>query len=140
MRKVTLAVTQMSCSDNPEKNIEKAERMIREAAKKGAQIILLQELFEHLYFPQDQRYESLNLAREAEGHPTLERMSDLAKELSVILPVSFFEKAGQSFFNSVMIIDTDGSFLGIYRKTHIPHDLDYWEKFYFSPGDTGFKV
>jgi len=140
MRKITVAVTQMSCSNKSEENFKKAEGMIRKAVKEGAQIVLLQELFENPYFPQDQKYEYLNLAREAEGHPMLERMSALAKELSVVLPVSFFEKARQAFFNSVMMIDADGSFLGIYRKTHIPHDPGYWEKFYFSPGDTGFKV
>lgn len=140
MRKITVAVTQMSCSNEPEENFKKADGMIRKAVKEGAQIVLLQELFENPYFPQDQKYEYLNLAREAEGHPMLERMSALAKELSVVLPVSFFERARQTFFNSVMVIDADGSFLGIYRKTHIPHDPGYWEKFYFSPGDTGFKV
>jgi len=114
--------------------------MIKEAAENGAQMILLQELFEHPYFCQDQKNKYLDLARPADEHQTLRRLSDLARKLSVVLPVSFFEKAGKTYFNSVMVIDADGSRLGVYRKTHIPHDPGYWEKFYFAPGDTGFKV
>lgn len=140
MKRISIAVTQMSCSNDPNKNLEKAEGMIREATDKGAQIILLQELFEHPYFCQDQKNMYLDLARTADEHQTLNRLSDLARDLSVVLPVSFFEKAGKTYFNSVMVIDADGSRLGVYRKTHIPHDPGYWEKFYFTPGDTGFKV
>ena len=140
MVEVVVAATQMSCSADREKNVSKAEALIREAAGKGAQLILLQELFETPYFCQDQKVEDLRLAHELEDHPTLARMSKLAEELSVVLPISFFEKANQAFFNSVMMVDADGANLGIYRKSHIPNDPGYWEKFCFSPGDTGFKV
>ncbi len=140
MRKVTVAATQMACSTDPEENVRKAEQAVREAAKKGANIILLQELFENIYFCQsyDNRY--FDWAREADEHPMLQRMAALAKELNVVLPISFFEKANNVFFNSVMVIDADGTQLGVYRKTHIPDDPGYFEKFYFSPGNTGFKV
>ena len=137
---ITVAATQMACGYDSDKNVSRAEELIREAAEKDAQIILLQELFETPYFCQDQNRHHLCLAKEGEGNPTLKRMSKLAEELSVVLPVSFFEKANKTFFNSVMMIDADGSFLGIYRKSHIPNDPGYWEKFCFSPGDTGFKV
>lgn len=140
MVEIVVAATQMACGRDPDKNVSRAEELIREAAGKGAQIILLQELFETPYFCQDLNIEHLRLATEAEGHPTLVRMSKLAEELSVVLPVSFFEKANQAFFNSVMMIDADGNFLGTYRKSHIPNDPGYWEKFCFSPGDTGFRV
>jgi len=140
MRKITVAATQMSCSRNTDENVDKASRMIRVASDKGAQIVLLQELFENVYFCQDQKIEFLKHAGEAEGHPTLAKMSELANELSVVIPVSFFEKANQTYYNSVVVIDADGRQLGIYRKSHIPHDPGYWEKFYFSPGDTGFKI
>lgn len=140
MSKITVAVTQMSCSTDMALNIEKAESFVRRASKKGAQIILLQELFLTHYFCKDQLSEYFDYAQEAEGHPVLDQMSKLAKELSVVLPISFFEKANNAFFNSIMVIDADGSRLGIYRKTHIPNDPGYWEKYYFSPGDTGFKV
>lgn len=140
MSKLTIAVTQMTCSDNEDKNVRKAEKMIRQASSQGAQIILLQELFAISYFCIDQDPKYFSLAQEAESHPMLEHMSTLAKELSVVLPVSFFEKANRVYFNSVIVIDADGKRLGIYRKSHIPHDPGYWEKFYFAPGDTGFKV
>ncbi|MET3289218.1 UNVERIFIED_CONTAM: N-carbamoylputrescine amidase [Brevibacillus sp. OAP136] len=140
MRKVTVAATQMSCSANQEENILKAEKLVREAAGKGANVILLQELFENLYFCQSYDNRNFELAHEAKDHPTLSRMSELAKELGVVLPISFFEKSNNVFFNSVMVIDADGTQLGVYRKTHIPDDPGYFEKFYFSPGNTGFKV
>ena len=140
MVEVVVAATQMACGRDSDKNVSRAEELIREAAEKGAQIILLQELFETPYFCQDQNRHHLCLAKEAEGNPLLKRMAKLAEELSVVLPVSFFEKANKTFFNSMMMIDADGSFLGIYRKSHIPNDPGYWEKFCFSPGDTGFKV
>ncbi len=140
MVEVVVAATQMACVRDSDKNVLRAEELVREAADKGAQIILLQELFETQYFCQDQNRRHLRLAKEAEGNPLLERMSKLAEELSVVLPVSFFEKANKTFFNSVMMIDADGSHLGTYRKSHIPNDPGYWEKFCFSPGDTGFIV
>lgn len=140
MRKVTVAATQMACGTTMEENISNAEKMVREAASKGANIIQLQELFETQYFAQEVNYEHLSVARPAKGHPVLERMSQLARELSVVIPVSFYEEAGSCRFNSIMIIDADGSQLGLYRKMHIPDDPGYYEKFYFSPGDLGFKV
>lgn len=140
MSEVVLAATQMTCSWNIEENVSKAEKLIREAAKQGAQIVLIQELFETPYFPIDQDTRHLKLARPFEGHPTINRMAKLARELSVVLPVSFFEQANRVFFNSLAIIDADGSPRGIYRKTHIPNAIGYQEKSYFSPGDTGFGV
>lgn len=140
MRKVTVAATQMTCSADSEKNIEKAEKLIRDAAKKGANIILIQELFQTLYFAQVVDYEHLRLAKPLLGNPILEKMSQLAKELNVVLPISFYEESNNCRFNTVLLIDADGRNLGIYRKTHIPDDPGYYEKFYFSPGDTGFKV
>lgn len=140
MRNVTIAATQMACGGNQEENLRKAEGLVRKAAAAGAGIILLQELFETEYFPQEETFGHYSLAREEEGHPVLERMSLLAKELGVVLPVSFFEKRGILYYNSLVMIDADGRNLGKYRKTHIPEDPGYYEKFYFSPGDTGFKV
>ena len=140
MREVTLAAAQMSCSWDREANLAKAEALVREAAGRGADIVLNQELFETPYFCQDQRQELFALARPAEGHPLMERMSALAAELAVVLPVSFFERANNAHYNSVMVIDADGSRLGLYRKSHIPDGPGYREKFYFNPGDTGFRV
>ena len=140
MSEVTVAATQMACSENMDENIAKAESLIRQAVKQGAQIILLQELFLTPYFCKDENKKYFELAREAENNPVLDRMSKLAGDLSVVLPVSFYERAGNAFFNSVMMIDADGTQMGIYRKTHIPHAPGYQEKYYFSPGDTGFKV
>jgi len=130
----------MTCSWNIEENVSKAEQLIREAAEQGAQIVLIQELFETPYFPIDQDTRHLKLARPLEDHPTISRMAQLARELAVVLPVSFFERANRVFFNSLAIIDADGSLLGIYRKTHIPNAIGYQEKYYFSPGDSGFRV
>lgn len=140
MRTVTVAATQMACSDDPDDTIARAEALVRQAAADGAQIILLQELFEGLYFCQDEWAGHLDRARPAGDHPTLAHFARLARELGVVLPVSFFERAGQARFNSVAILDADGTQLGVYRKTHIPHGAGYQEKFYFSPGDTGFRV
>ena len=140
MRKVTLAATQMACSDVVAENVARGETLVREAAAKGANIILLQELFEGYYFCQDELPEFYARARPAEGHPTLQHFQSLARDLGVVLPVSFYEQAGTARFNSVAIIDADGRVLGVYRKSHIPHGSGYQEKYYFSPGDTGFKV
>ena len=140
MRKITVAATQMACVDGAQENIATAEKLVREAAAKGAQVILLQELFEGLYFCQDELPDFLDRAKPVKDHPTLAHFSQLAKALGVVLPISFFEKAGEARFNSIAIIDADGSVLGIYRKTHIPHGAGYQEKYFFSPGDTGFKV
>ena len=140
MRKVTVAATQMACTDDREECVAHGEAMIRQAAGQGANVILLQELFEGHYFCQNENAAALQRAMPAEGHPTIEHFKGVAKELGVVLPVSFYEKAGNARFNSIAIIDADGTNLGIYRKSHIPHGFGYQEKFYFSPGDTGFKV
>ncbi len=139
-RKVTVAAVQMKCSQNVEENIKKAEELVRRAAAKGAQIILLPELFERQYFCQERRYEYYSFAKSVAENDAVLHFSKLAKELSVVIPVSFYERDVNRLFNSVAIIDADGTNLGIYRKTHIPDDHYYQEKFYFTPGDTGFKV
>lgn len=140
MSTVKLAVVQMSCSDVLEDNLEKAERFVREAAANGANIVLLQELFENLYFPQLERDDLFALAHPADAHPFLERFGGLAEELNIVLPVSFFELAGQAYYNSLMTFDAGGEALGVYRKSHIPDGPGYEEKFYFNVGDTGFKA
>ncbi|MGC2857330.1 N-carbamoylputrescine amidase [Novispirillum sp. DQ9] len=140
MSTVTLAATQMPCGDDFAANLDRAEGLVRTAAAQGGQVILLQELFETPYFCKDQLADWFDHAREVAGHPVLARFSALAAELGVVLPVSFFEAAGPAHYNSVAIIDADGSILGTYRKSHIPQGPGYEEKFYFSPGDTGFKV
>jgi N-carbamoylputrescine amidase len=137
---VTVAATQFACSSDPVQNLEAAEGMVREAAKKGAQVILLQELFETEYFCKEHRAAYFGLARPIAGSPTVKRFRALARELGVVLPVSVFEQAGNAYFNSLAMIDADGELLGVYRKSHIPESPGYHEKFYFSPGDTGFKV
>lgn len=139
-RMVTVAVSQMACSWNIQDNVDRAEALVREAASRGAQIVLLQELFETPYFCLEQDSKHLKLASTLEDNTTLKRFAGLAKELELVLPVSWFEQAGKVFFNSVAMIDADGEVMGIYRKTHIPNDVGYQEKQYFSPGDTGFKV
>ena len=140
MREVTVAATQMACSNDTDKNVSNAEKLVRQAASKGAQIILIQELFESQYFCMDQKEELFELSKPFNNHPTIKKFSELAKELKVVLPVSFFEKANRAHYNSVAIVDADGSILGKYRKSHIPDGPGYQEKFYFNPGDTGFKV
>lgn len=140
MRKVTVAAVQMACAADPEQNRRTAAEMVRRAAADGAQIILLPELFENRYFCQERRYESYALATSPAENPAVRQMQALAAELSVVIPVSFYERAGTALYNSVAVIDADGSICGIYRKTHIPDDHFYQEKFYFTPGDTGFRV
>ena len=140
MREVTVAATQMACSNDTDKNVSNAEKLVRQAASEGAQIILIQELFESQYFCMDQKEELFELSKPFDNHPTIKKFSELAKELKVVLPVSFFEKANRAHYNSVAIVDADGSILGKYRKSHIPDGPGYQEKFYFNPGDTGFKV
>lgn len=140
MRKITVAAIQMQCSTEVEENINKADLMVREAASKGAQIILLPELFERQYFCQERRYEYYDFAKPVEENDAVKHFTKLAAELSVVIPVSFYEKDGNVLYNSVAVIDADGTILGIYRKTHIPDDHFYQEKFYFTPGNTGFKV
>lgn len=140
MRHVTVAAIQMAFTADTEANVDRAEQLVRDAAAKGGNIILLPELFEGLYFCQDERPDDLFRAKSVEGHPTIARFQAVAKELGVVLPISFYELAGQARFNSVAILDADGSNLGVYRKTHIPHGAGYQEKYFFSPGDTGFRV
>lgn len=140
MSTVTVAATQMACSWDREANIARAEQLVRAAARKGANVILLQELFETPYFCKDHLAKHFELARPLEGHPTVERLCKVAAELGVVLPVSLFERAHNAYYNSLVMVDADGSVLGIYRKSHIPEGPGYHEKYYFSPGDTGFKV
>ena len=140
MRNVTVAAIQMSIPETPEKSVEKAEKLVRKAAAEGANVILLPELFENWYVCQERRYDSYKLALPLEENPAVRRFQTVAKELSVVLPISFYEQDGNVLYNSVAMIDADGSVMGVYRKTHIPDDHFYQEKFYFTPGDTGFKV
>ncbi|MBO4846170.1 MAG: N-carbamoylputrescine amidase [Lachnospiraceae bacterium] len=140
MRKVNVAAIQMQCSTLVDENISKAKDMIKEAAKNGAQIILLPELFERQYFCQERRYEFYSYAKTIEENDAVRELAPLAKELKVVLPLSIYERDGNSLYNTVVMIDADGKILGKYRKTHIPDDHFYQEKFYFTPGDTGFKV
>ncbi len=140
MRNVTIAATQMACDWDVEANIARAERLVRSASAAGGQIILVQELFERCYFCQKQIPEYLKFATPVDENPAVRRFQAVAKELGVVLPVSFYERAGNALYNSVAVIDADGRNLGVYRKSHIPDGPGYSEKYYFSPGDTGFKV
>ncbi|MCH1641440.1 N-carbamoylputrescine amidase [Paenibacillus timonensis] len=140
MRNVKVAATQMSCSSNKEENIAKADRLVREAARQGAQIILLQELFETPYFCQKEKSDYYVYATELEENAAIQHFRKVAKELEVVLPISFYEKKNNARYNSLAVIDADGEVLGRYRKSHIPDGPGYEEKFYFNPGDTGFKV
>jgi len=140
MREVTVAATQMACGWDRVANLDRAEKLIREAARRGAHIVLIQELFETPYFCKDHAPRHFDLALPLEAHPAVERFRALARELGVVLPVSVFERAHNAFFNSLVMVDADGQVLGSYRKSHIPEGPGYHEKFYFSPGDTGFKV
>ena len=139
-RPVTVAAVQMQCSTDPAESMAAAERLIRQAAADGAQIILLPELFERQYFCQERRYEYYDFAKPTKENDAVIHFQKIAEELQVVLPISFYEKAGNVLYNSCAVIDADGTLLGVYRKTHIPDDHYYQEKFYFTPGDTGFKV
>jgi len=140
MRTVTIAATQMSCSPDAAANLDAAEALVRDAAARGAQIVLLQELFETPYFCIEQSADWFAMARPFAGNPVLARFARLAAELGVVLPVSYFEAAPTCHYNSLAVIDADGTILGNYRKSHIPQGPGYEEKYYFSPGDTGFQV
>ncbi len=140
MRMVKVAALQMSCSDDIDENIKKAEKLVRQAASQGAQIILIQELFETLYFCQKEKPEYYNFASEAEKNKAVVHFQKVAEELGVVLPISFYEKKNNARYNAMALIDTDGKVLGVYRKSHIPDGPGYEEKYYFNPGDTGFKV
>jgi N-carbamoylputrescine amidase len=139
-REVTVAAMQFACGWDIDRNIATAERLLRDAAKRGAQIILIQELFETPYFCIEQDSRHLRVATSVTDNRAIRHFAPIARELGVVLPISFFEKANNSYFNSVAILDADGSNLGVYRKAHIPNGPGYQEKNYFSPGDTGFKV
>jgi N-carbamoylputrescine amidase len=130
----------MACSWDRDANIARAERLIRQAARRGAHVVLIQELFETPYFCKDHQPRHFELAKPLESHPAVEHFRGLARELGVVLPVSVFERANTAFYNSLVMVDADGSVLGSYRKSHIPEGPGYHEKYYFSPGDTGFKV
>ncbi|HMB59456.1 MAG TPA: N-carbamoylputrescine amidase [Xanthomonadales bacterium] len=138
--RVNLACTQMACTWDLKANVDRAEKLVRDAAKAGANIVLIQELFESPYFCIDQQDKHFDLASTREESATIRRFQTLAKELNVVLPVSWFERSGQAFYNSVVVVDSDGSIAGHYRKSHIPQFPAYEEKYYFSPGDTGFKA
>ena len=140
MRNVTLAATQMACDWDIAGNIRRAEGLVRDAAGQGAHVILIQELFAAPYFCIEQDFKHLELAKSLEESDVVAHMQALARELSVVLPCSWFERAGPAHFNSLAMIDADGSILGVYRKSHIPNAPLYQEKEYFSPGDTGFRV
>ncbi|XP_021887516.1 N-carbamoylputrescine amidase [Carica papaya] len=139
-REVVVSALQFACTDDVSTNLATAERLVRAAHAKGANIILLQELFEGYYFCQAQREDFFQRANSYNNNPTISKIQTLAKELGVVIPVSFFEEANNAHYNSVAIIDADGTDLGLYRKSHIPDGPGYQEKFYFNPGDTGFKV
>jgi N-carbamoylputrescine amidase len=135
-----VAITQMKSRNDWTKNCDAAEDLVRAAAREGAKLILLQELFDGDYFCIEQHTKFFVQAEELDKHRTVKRFADLAKELSVVLPVSVFERAGQTHYNTTVIVDSNGKQLGFYRKSHIPDGRGYQEKFYFTPGDTGFKV
>ncbi|MBR1674973.1 MAG: N-carbamoylputrescine amidase [Eubacterium sp.] len=139
MANIKVAAIQMSCSRDVKENIDKAEKMVREAAKNGAKIILLPELFERQYFCQERRYDYYSFAKPVEENDAVLRLTEVSKELSVVIPVSIYERDKTTLYNTVVMLDC-GKNLGIYRKTHIPDDHFYQEKFYFTPGNTGFKV
>lgn len=138
--KVKVAAVQAAFTRDTLKNVAQLTEMVVSAARDGAQVILLPELFESEYFCTFEKEEEFSLARPVEGHPTLAHFQKIAKELKVVLPVSFYEKDGQEYYNSLAFIDADGENLGIYRKSHIPDGPGYEEKYYFRPGNTGFKV
>jgi N-carbamoylputrescine amidase len=140
MTKVKVGMVQMSCTENKQANLQKAIEKIKEAAAKGAQIVCLQELFTSLYFCDVEDYDNFKLAEPVPG-PSTEALGTIAKEAGVVIIASLFEKRTQGLYhNTTAVIDADGAFLGKYRKMHIPDDPAYYEKFYFTPGDLGYKV
>ena len=138
--KIKVAIAQFSMPDNYEKCIEKADEYIKTASKNGVDLLLLPELFEGLYFCQIENYDFFSKAEEVKDSKTLKHFQKMAKEYKIVLPISFFEKSGNCYFNSLVMIDKDGTIVDLYRKSHIPTGECYEEKFYFTPGDTGFKV
>ncbi len=140
MRSVTVASVQMSMAEDVAPNVAAAEALIRDAAAQGAQVVLIPELFEGQYFCIDQLPGHFERARPLDGHPTIEHFRSVAAELGIVLPINVYERAGQATFNTVVMIDADGTALGSYRKSHIPDGPGYTEKYYFNPGDTGFQA
>ncbi|WP_027203618.1 N-carbamoylputrescine amidase [Butyrivibrio fibrisolvens] len=140
MRKVTIATCQMQMTSDVNENIAKADKLVREAARKGANMVLLPELFERPYFCQERRYDYYEYATPLSDNPAVNHFKKVAAELGIVMPISFYEKDETVLYNTIAMIDADGSILGVYRKTHIPDDHFYQEKFYFTPGNTGFKV
>ena len=138
--KIKVAIAQFSMVKDQKANIEKADKLIEEAAKNKVDLLLLPELFSNLYFCQVEDYDNFHLAEERKNSPLLKHFQDVAKKHHIVLPISFFEKAGNTFFNTIEVFDKDGTDLGYYRKSHIPTGECYEEKFYFAEGDTGFKV
>lgn len=138
--KIKVAAVQMSCGIDRNENIKKAEKMVRNASSEGANIVLLPELFERPYFCQERNYDYYEYAEPAEENLAVVHFQKIAKELDTVILVSFYERDINCLYNSEAVIDADGTLLGIYRKTHIPDDHYYQEKFYFKPGNTGFKV
>lgn len=138
--KIKVAIAQFSMPDNYEKCIEKADEYIKIASKNGVDLLLLPELFEGFYFCQIENYDFFSKAEEVKDSKTLKHFQEMAKEYKIVLPISFFEKSGNCYFNSLVMIDKDGTIVDLYRKSHIPTGECYEEKFYFTPGDTGFKV
>lgn len=137
---ITVAATQFACTPDRQQNLATAERLIRDAAAQGANVVLIQELFETPYFCKDHCTDHFQVALPIDENPAVQRFQALARELNVVLPASVYERAGRVFYNSVAMIDAGGELLGVYRKAHIPESPGYHEKFFFSPGDTGFKV
>ena len=140
MSSIRVAATQCAFTEDLVTNVARVEGLVREAAAQGAQVILPSELFEGLYFCREEKDAFFDWAKPVEGHPTIARFQALAKELGVVIPVSFFERDGHAFYNSLAMVNADGALLGVYRKSHIPDGPGYEEKFYFRPGNTGFKV
>jgi N-carbamoylputrescine amidase len=137
---LSIGIVQCALDGTLEENVARVEELVRDAAARGAQVIVTPELFEGPYFPQTEDERAFDLAAPLDGHRTVARMQALAAELEVVLPVSLFERAGQNYYNSLVVVDADGAALGVYRKSHIPDGPGYQEKFYFRPGDTGFRV
>ena len=135
-----VAAVQMAMSEDVDSNVDTAERLVRAAAARGANVVLLPELFEGPYFCKDMSPEHFGRARPVDGHPTVARLAAVAAELAVVLPLSIYELANRATYNSVVVVDADGAVLGTYRKSHIPDGPGYTEKYYFNPGDTGFRV
>jgi N-carbamoylputrescine amidase len=139
-RSISVAAIQAALLDDRDRNVARLTGMVREAAGRGAQVVLLPELFEGHYFPSRQREEDFDRAAAADDHPTVAHFRDLARELGIALPISFYERSGPHYYNSIAMVDADGAMLGVYRKSHIPDGPGYQEKYFFRPGDTGFRT